>query len=206
MNSPPGYRATRRCGTGDHRWTGRGVQAGVRASGRRRRITERDENLTTEWPFRRFRMRSVAGRWLRDGVQIARFWSTARRPRKGWPGSCMRPEFAGAIPPSVVIKAVWVALSASQLARRSWKVRRYAWGLVCTARLKCFRRLAAVEKPLFSATSSIGRPLVSRSRWASWTRWRTSHWQGVVPGLAGNRRANLGGPLRGRDPDPSQLL
>ena len=124
---------------------------------------------------RRFRMRSVAGRCLRDSVQIARFWTPARRPRKGPPGSRTRPELAGAFLPRVVIRCGWPALSVSQLARRSWKVRRYAWGLVCTARLKCFRRLAAVEKPLFSATDPIGRSLISRSRWASWTRWRTSH-------------------------------
>lgn len=46
----------------------------------------------------------------------------AATPAAGAMGT--RPESAGAIPPWAVIRCGWHALSASQLARRSWKVRR----------------------------------------------------------------------------------
>jgi hypothetical protein len=64
--------------------------------------------------------------------------------------------------------------------------------------VKCLRRLAAVQKPLLCATASIDRSLTSRRRCASWTRWRTIHWYGVVPVAPMNRRANVRGLMAER--------
>ena len=64
--------------------------------------------------------------------------------------------------------------------------------------LKCLRRLPAVQNPLLAATVSIDRSLTSRRRCASWTRWRSNHWYGVVPVAATNRRAKVLGLIADR--------
>ena len=50
----------------------------------------------------------------------------------------------------------------------------------------------------YGRTTSTGSSVVSSSRWASWTRWCTNHWCGVVPVTCRNRRANVRGVIAAR--------